>query len=221
MVDIKHVTALFTITYIVLVDYLLLINAKERDYYEILGIERSASRQEIKKAFRNMALKYHPDKNKEKNAEAKFREIAKAYETLSDDNLRRQYDQLGHNSYEQNSRHSNGPGNSGDDNFNYNKFYENWEEFMKQHNDAHARAHEQARRHHEKIVREQHGFHFDFNFFDDLFDDNENIFSIHGQDHNQFNGFPSSELFNNIKIERCKFSFLSFFLSIINLNLNI
>jgi DnaJ-class molecular chaperone len=183
------------------------VNGKQKDFYEILGVDRGATRQEIKKAFRNLALKYHPDKNKEKDAEEKFREIAKAYETLSDDNLRRQYDQLGHNSFEQNSRHSDGPGNS---DFNYNKFYEKWEDFMKQHNDAHKRAHEEAMRKHEKIVREHHGFHHDFSFFDDLFNDDDSIFSIHGNnDHSHFNGFPSSELFNDIQIERCK-QFLHF-----------
>ena len=202
MVYINNMIAIVTITNIIFNDLLLIVNAKEKDFYEILGIDRGATRQEVKKAFRNLALKYHPDKNKEKNAEAKFREIAKAYETLSDDNLRRQYDQLGHNSYEQNSRHSDGPGNS---DFNYDKFYEKWEDFMKQHNDAHAKAHAEAMRQHEKIVRAQHGFHHDFSFFDDLFNDDDNIFSIHGgNDHNHFNGFPSSELFNDIQIERCK-----------------
>ena len=55
-----------------------------KDYYKILGLSRSASDDEIKKAYRKMALKYHPDKNSDPGAEEKFKEIAEAYEVLSD-----------------------------------------------------------------------------------------------------------------------------------------
>jgi len=55
----------------------------KKDYYEILGISRDASTDEIKKAYRKLALKYHPDKNKEKQAEEKFKEAAEAYDILS------------------------------------------------------------------------------------------------------------------------------------------
>lgn len=69
----------------------------KRDYYEILGVPRNASKDEIKKAYRKMALKYHPDKNPgDKYAEEKFKEAAEAYEVLSDDNKRARYDQFGH-----------------------------------------------------------------------------------------------------------------------------
>lgn len=66
-----------------------------KDYYKILGVPRDANERQIKKAFRKLAVNYHPDKNKAKDAEAKFREIAEAYEVLSDENKRRQYDQFG------------------------------------------------------------------------------------------------------------------------------
>ncbi|SHK43296.1 molecular chaperone DnaJ [Epilithonimonas mollis] len=69
----------------------------KRDYYEVLEISKSASAEEIKKAYRKMAIKYHPDKNPgDKEAEEKFKEAAEAYEVLSDDNKRARYDQYGH-----------------------------------------------------------------------------------------------------------------------------
>ncbi|MBD3225921.1 MAG: molecular chaperone DnaJ [Caldithrix sp.] len=67
-----------------------------KDYYEVLGIDRNASQEDIKKAYRKLAVQYHPDKNPDdKNAEAKFKEIAEAYAVLSDQQKRKQYDQFG------------------------------------------------------------------------------------------------------------------------------
>jgi molecular chaperone DnaJ len=69
----------------------------KRDYYEVLGVSKGASADDIKRAYRRMAMKYHPDKNPDdKEAEAKFKECAEAYEVLSDSEKRRRYDQFGH-----------------------------------------------------------------------------------------------------------------------------
>ena len=70
--------------------------ANKRDYYEVLGVDKNASQDEIKKAYRKLAIKYHPDRNPgDKEAESKFKEAAEAYEVLHDENKRAQYDQFG------------------------------------------------------------------------------------------------------------------------------
>src|SRR5947208_9519186 len=73
----------------------------KRHYYEVLGITRTASDEEIKKAYRKFALKYHPDKNPgDKSAEESFKEIGEAYEALSDPQKRAAYDQYGHAAFD-------------------------------------------------------------------------------------------------------------------------
>jgi molecular chaperone DnaJ len=68
----------------------------KRDYYEVLGVSKNASKDEIKKAYRKLSKKYHPDINKEADAADKFKEITEAYDALTDDNKRAHYDQFGH-----------------------------------------------------------------------------------------------------------------------------
>ena len=71
--------------------------AEKRDYYEVLGVSKNADAAEIKKAYRKLALQYHPDKNPgNKEAEEKFKEAAEAYDVLSNEEKRRRYDQFGH-----------------------------------------------------------------------------------------------------------------------------
>ena len=84
--------------------------ADKRDYYEVLGVSKNATENEIKHAYRKVAKKYHPDANPgDKEAEEKFKEAAEAYEVLSDPEKKARYDQFGHAAFEQGS----GPGGFG------------------------------------------------------------------------------------------------------------
>lgn len=74
---------------------------EKRDYYEVLGVPKNASKDSIKDAYRKLALQYHPDRNKSPEAEEKFKEISEAYAVLSDDGKRQQYDMLGHAGFDQ------------------------------------------------------------------------------------------------------------------------
>lgn len=90
----------------------------KRDYYDILGVSKSASQDEIKKAYRKQALKYHPDKNPDdKEAERKFKEAAEAYEVLRDEQKRQRYDQYGHEGVKAGANGFSGGGMSFDDIF--------------------------------------------------------------------------------------------------------
>lgn len=73
----------------------------KKDYYDVLGIPRDASKEDIKKVYRRLALKYHPDKNKAPDAEERFKEISEAYGVLYDDQKRKMYDNYGHNGIDQ------------------------------------------------------------------------------------------------------------------------
>lgn len=90
----------------------------KRDYYEILGVDRSASKDEIKKSYRKIAIKFHPDKNQgDPSAEDKFKEAAEAYEVLSDDEKRQRYDRFGHQGVNGGGGFGGGGGMSMDDIF--------------------------------------------------------------------------------------------------------
>ena len=87
--------------------------ADKRDYYEVLGVSRDASKDEIKRAYRKMAKKYHPDVNKAPDAAEKFKEVNEAYEILSDENKKAAYDRYGHAAFEQGGAGAGGFGGQG------------------------------------------------------------------------------------------------------------
>jgi len=87
---------------------------EKRDYYEVLGVEKGASTEDIKNSYRKLAIKYHPDKNPgDKSAEAKFKEATEAYEVLKDPEKRKKYDQFGHAAFGAGGFHGGGAGFSG------------------------------------------------------------------------------------------------------------
>lgn len=93
--------------------------ADKRDYYEVLGVSKGATEAEIKRAYRKVAKKYHPDMNPgDKEAEAKFKEATEAYEVLSDSQKRSQYDQFGHAAFDQSGGFGGGAGGFGGFDFN-------------------------------------------------------------------------------------------------------
>uniref|UniRef100_A0A3P8TI74 DnaJ homolog subfamily B member 9 n=1 Tax=Amphiprion percula TaxID=161767 RepID=A0A3P8TI74_AMPPE len=176
-----------------------------RDYYDLLGVPRDASERQIKKAFHKLALKYHPDRNKGPDAEAKFREIAEAYETLSDDKRRREYDQFGHGS-SAGEGHRGGSGNDYNFNQHYQSFNFNFDDMFKdfdtfgqqqQHQHHHHHFHSQAHSHNQAHQKRHFERHFQAHreamnnhrkqfqqgafgggLFDDMFEDLEKMFSF-------------------------------------------
>lgn len=109
---------------------------EEADYYKLLGVERTATDRQIKKAFRKLALKYHPDKNKKPGAEEKFKQIAQAYEVLSDSEKRKQYDSFGSSAF----KGGDGAGPHFQE-FDMRDFFRHFDDAFSFHQQEHNRAH--------------------------------------------------------------------------------
>eukprot|EP00055_Hartaetosiga_balthica_P001862 m.2087 g.2087 ORF g.2087 m.2087 type:complete len:267 (+) comp1716_c0_seq1:203-1003(+) len=112
------------------------------DYYSILDVPKDASKKDIKRAFRKFALIYHPDKNPSEDAQEQFITIATAYETLSDDTLRKQYDASGFASHQHHGQQQQHQHRAQD--FDYNAFYKRFDEELRKHAKAHMDALRQA-----------------------------------------------------------------------------
>ncbi|KAM9496476.1 dnaJ homolog subfamily B member 9 [Clarias gariepinus] len=146
----------------------------QKDYYEILGVPKDASERQIKKAFHKLAMKYHPDKNKSPDAEAKFREIAEAYETLSDTKRRQEYDQIRSNPFSRESRRGTRDGQF------HQSFSFNFEDIFKDFDVFGQPTHSQHKRHfesHFQAHKEAHRSSFENSFGGDMFSD---FFQFHG-----------------------------------------
>lgn len=164
-----------------------------QDYYKTLGVEKDATKHEIHKAFRQLAKKYHPDKNKEKGAQDEFIRIFKAYETLSDEKKRKEYDEAskgGPNHGSFNGWQSNGMGD-----FDMNEFFKQYEDQFFRHTqhfsqDNHDQQHHQ---HHHQQHHNDHHQQFKFHGvnLDELFHDIDEdelhsfgrMFDFHGHNH--------------------------------------
>jgi len=106
--------------------------AQKRDYYDILGVSKNASADEIKKSYRKLAMQHHPDRNPgNKEAEAKFKEATEAYEILKDDQKKAAYDQYGHSAFGQGGGGGHGGGQGGGfDGFDFNDIFSNFSDIF-------------------------------------------------------------------------------------------
>lgn len=169
----------------------------KKDYYELLGVEKTASDKEIKRSFRKLALKYHPDKNKDPGAEETFREIAEAYGVLSDPDKRKKYDMFGHTAFDANGGGGEGYGGPYPD-FNMNDFFQHFDEAFNFHSHfGHGHGgHEKQERpnfnHH--YQRQRHGQRRHY-------EENTHFFHDNPRRGHTFHGFNFDDLFNDMDSE--------------------
>lgn len=153
----------------------------DQDLYEILGVEKDATKHEIHKAFRQLAKKYHPDKNKEKGAQDEFIKIFKAYETLSNEKKRKEYDE----SRKQGS--FNGWQTNGMNDFDMHEFFKQYEDQLFKHAQHFSHHHQHHEQNHNHDQFSFHGVNLDDLFHDideDEFSSAGRLFSDHG--HNMY-----------------------------------
>lgn len=169
-----------------------------RDYYEILGVNKDSTKHEIHKAFRQLAKKYHPDKNKEKGAQDEFIKIFKAYETLNDEKKRKEYDERSNGSnhgsftsWQTNGMHD----------FDMNDFFKQYEDQLSRHAqdfNHHQHYHQQQHHNHHHNQHNHDRFTFHGVNLDDLFHDiDEDEFQSFGRMF-EFDDHHHNQLHNNL-----------------------
>ncbi|ODM92157.1 DnaJ subfamily B member 9 [Orchesella cincta] len=174
-VDIQPLLLVLSVVIFLITDTVYGSNSSKKDYYEILGLKKSATDREIKKKFRQLAVKYHPDKNKDPGAEEKFKEMAEAYEVLTDEEKRKKYDKFGHAAFEQGG----GAGGHGHGfHFNFDDFFRNFDfsddfdggpfQFSFGGNGHHQPHHAHAHHQHQQQKRAGEGFFSFGDFFNDM-----------------------------------------------------
>nr|XP_057942325.1 dnaJ homolog subfamily B member 9a [Doryrhamphus excisus] len=147
----------------------------KKDYYDILGVSKDATDRQIKKAFHRLAMRYHPDKNNSPDAETKFREIAEAYEALSDATRRREYDQLSFFT----GATQQGQRRAAQQSFSF-KFDDIFKDFDIYSHNRHARHRRHFDEHSQREPHGRHKRHFQgAGFSDDMLDDVERMFTLH------------------------------------------
>ncbi|NIG60688.1 dnaJ-like [Pontoporia blainvillei] len=157
-------------------------------YYGILGVPKSASECQIKKAFHKLSMKCHPDKNKRPDAEAKFREIEEAYETLSDANRRKEYDTLGHSALTNGKgRRASGSPSEQSFNFNFDDLFKDFVFFFGENQNTQSKKRfadhfQTCQEGSSKLRHHFQEFSFGGGLFDDMLEDMEKMFSFSGFD---------------------------------------
>uniref|UniRef100_A0A3Q2U439 DnaJ homolog subfamily B member 9 n=1 Tax=Fundulus heteroclitus TaxID=8078 RepID=A0A3Q2U439_FUNHE len=165
----------------------------KKDYYDILGVPRGATERHIKKAFHRLARKFHPDKNKSPDSEVRFREIAEAYEVLSDESRRRRYDQFGDGVHFAGGDAQDGqprPAGQQPFTFTFDDMFKDFDIYSQNRHSRHRRHFEEHPRPH-KESHSRHRRHFGAGVLDDMFDDIDRMFAFdrHGkQTESRFHG---------------------------------
>lgn len=178
-------TVMFAVCVLMITELIL----AKKDYYDILGVPKDASDRQIKKAFHKLAMKLHPDKNKSPDAETKFREIAEAYEVLSDEKRRQEYDQMGQSPFFSDAGERGAGGRHFHQTFDFDDMFRDFDLYAQnrhaqqhqKHFEEHLRVHDRAHQQQQQQSQGRHKRHFQGNFgaglFDDMFEDMEKMFT--------------------------------------------
>ena len=180
---------------------------KVGNYYDLLGLKATANDRDIKKAFRKLALKYHPDKNKEPGAEDKFRLIAEAYAVLSDPDKKKKYDELGHDAYVASGGEGFGSGQHQEGpypGFDMNDFFRHFDDAFQFHSSRSQHQYQRQGHHHYQEEEYHERPHFNHHFqrqhqgHRKHYQENPHAHHERHQRSHMFHGFNFDDLFNEM-----------------------